>query len=328
MSHIQDSSGFEWSSSGLPSSSSLLSSEAWSLSMTRSTSMSIRVSSHSEADANAQPDAYAQSDAYAQPEAYAQPRPNDDPSTRNPQSAPLRHQISASTPENYLSILAQLATNGNSELTAHLQVGAGEQGLDSFHREWRDITDGNGPRHLTPPSASEHGTDADSSTLFTPPDEKADPFTAAMFGGTDPGLAMYSAAAAPNPHPPLITAETRTPNLPALHIPPVIPPSLGKRSSAPPEGPPKKFPRTVNDGKSKEAEPDPKLDPAAHKRWRNNIAARKARKVKANSMQELKNELASYKSEATVWRDRALLAAEMLREMGVRLDFSVEAPAQ
>ncbi|KAF7319519.1 Imprinted and ancient [Mycena chlorophos] len=74
----------------------------------------------------------------------------------------------------------------------------------------------------------------------------------------------------------------------------------------------------------------PELSPTAseqeqieYKRRQNTLAARKSRKRKLEHQQELEDKVDNLKREVTMWRERALMAQEMLRGAGIK--FNVEA---
>ncbi|KAJ7028422.1 hypothetical protein C8F04DRAFT_1119260 [Mycena alexandri] len=58
-----------------------------------------------------------------------------------------------------------------------------------------------------------------------------------------------------------------------------------------------------------------------HKRRQNTIAARKSRKRKLEHQQMLEDQVQMLQGEVTVWRERALMAQEMLRGAGVNFSF-------
>ncbi|KAJ7774725.1 hypothetical protein B0H16DRAFT_1713199 [Mycena metata] len=77
----------------------------------------------------------------------------------------------------------------------------------------------------------------------------------------------------------------------------------------------------------------PALSPTAseaetieHKRRQNTLAARKSRKRKLEHQQMLEDQVHTLQGEVTVWRERALMAQEMLRSAGV--NFSFDNPQQ
>ncbi|KAJ6494160.1 hypothetical protein DFH09DRAFT_946861 [Mycena vulgaris] len=57
------------------------------------------------------------------------------------------------------------------------------------------------------------------------------------------------------------------------------------------------------------------------KRRQNTIAARKSRKRKLEHQQMLEDEVAGLRSEVAVWRERAMMAQEMLRGQGIMFSF-------
>ncbi|KAJ7163091.1 hypothetical protein C8R46DRAFT_1102407 [Mycena filopes] len=72
----------------------------------------------------------------------------------------------------------------------------------------------------------------------------------------------------------------------------------------------------------------PALSPTAseaetieHKRRQNTLAARKSRKRKLEHQQMLEEQVSTLQGEVTVWRERALMAQEMLRGAGVNFSF-------
>ena len=71
----------------------------------------------------------------------------------------------------------------------------------------------------------------------------------------------------------------------------------------------------------------PELSPTAseqeqieHKRRSNTLAARKSRKRKLEHQQGLEAQVEDLKCEVTRWRERALMAQEMLRAAGIKFD--------
>ncbi|KAJ7745735.1 hypothetical protein B0H16DRAFT_1321683 [Mycena metata] len=58
-----------------------------------------------------------------------------------------------------------------------------------------------------------------------------------------------------------------------------------------------------------------------HKRRQNVLAARKSRKRKLEYQRMLEDQVQTLQSEVTVWRERALMAQEKLREAGVNFSF-------
>ncbi|KAF7348107.1 Imprinted and ancient [Mycena sanguinolenta] len=58
-----------------------------------------------------------------------------------------------------------------------------------------------------------------------------------------------------------------------------------------------------------------------YKRRQNTLAARKSRKRKLEHQQQLENEVAELKQQVTMWRERAVMAQELLRGSGVNLPF-------
>ncbi|KAJ7618760.1 hypothetical protein FB45DRAFT_932399 [Roridomyces roridus] len=77
----------------------------------------------------------------------------------------------------------------------------------------------------------------------------------------------------------------------------------------------------------------PPLSPTAseaemieHKRRQNTIAARKSRKRKLMHQQELEENVSTLEREVTMWRERALMAQEMLRGHGVMFSFDGTQP--
>ncbi|KAF8216656.1 hypothetical protein K438DRAFT_2007476 [Mycena galopus ATCC 62051] len=66
------------------------------------------------------------------------------------------------------------------------------------------------------------------------------------------------------------------------------------------------------------------LDPIASKRRRNTLAARKTRQRKADYLQALEEQVEMLSTEATMWRERALLAQKLLRGRGIDFNFDDE----
>jgi hypothetical protein len=60
----------------------------------------------------------------------------------------------------------------------------------------------------------------------------------------------------------------------------------------------------------------------ASKRRRNTLAARKTRQRKADHLRALEERVQVLQAESTMWRERALMARELLR--GTGLDFSFD----
>ncbi|KAJ7255469.1 hypothetical protein B0H12DRAFT_534110 [Mycena haematopus] len=70
-----------------------------------------------------------------------------------------------------------------------------------------------------------------------------------------------------------------------------------------------------------EEERDAASDPIAYKRRRNTLAARRTRQRKVDYLQALEEKVKALSAEVTTWRERALLAQELLRGRGIDFNF-------
>ncbi|KAF7370492.1 Imprinted and ancient [Mycena sanguinolenta] len=70
-----------------------------------------------------------------------------------------------------------------------------------------------------------------------------------------------------------------------------------------------------------EQEWDAALDPIAYKRRRNTLAARRTRQRKAAYLQALEEQVEVLTAEVTTWRERAMMAQELLRGRGIDFSF-------
>ncbi|KAJ7046682.1 hypothetical protein C8F04DRAFT_1061355 [Mycena alexandri] len=107
-----------------------------------------------------------------------------------------------------------------------------------------------------------------------------------------------------------------------------ITPSATSRKAVPDAFVKKRLHSVAFGGDEDDDEELPALSPTAseaetieHKRRQNTLAARKSRKRKLEHQQMLEDEVQALQGEVTVWRERALMAQEMLRGAGVNFSF-------